>query len=278
MELTGGKFAFTWNRSSLTFDPDLNPEGFSEKFAWKTKNKTLKELSVTGMQLLFNEVAGSATASGADSFAVGGQVSGSFAFGDRVRTTLSGLALNWRNTDEIARVMTGANRTLSGNLNTNATVGTGSSLGYASKFLYTDILSNTTVQTGVDALPLRVQLDWVVNPRAATGENMGYYAEASLGRNQERNDMQFGYSFARVEQDAVIAAFNESEFRAPTNILQHRVFWSWLPQRNTTALVTYWLGRTLNSTLQNAAVPAGLPAGQRDPLYNKVQLDLIYKF
>lgn len=278
MELTGGKFAFTWNRSSLTFDPDLNPEGFSEKFTLNPKSRFLKQVSVTGLQLLFNEVAGIATTSGADSFAVGGQVSGNFTFGDRVSTTISGLALNWRNTDEIAQAIAGTTRTLNGNRNTNATVGTGANLRFASKFLYADILSNTTVNTGMNALPLRVLLDWVVNPRAASGENMGYFAEAALGRSQERNDIQFGYSFARVEQDAVIAAFNESEFRAPTNVLQHRVFASWLPQRNTTVLATYWLGRTLNSNLSNAAVPANWPNGEQDPLFNKVQLDLIYKF
>jgi len=30
LQLTGGKFAYTWTRTSLTFDPDINPEGFAE--------------------------------------------------------------------------------------------------------------------------------------------------------------------------------------------------------------------------------------------------------
>src|SRR5438445_9188589 len=34
ISLTGGKFAYTWQRTSATFDPDLNPEGFNQKFSW----------------------------------------------------------------------------------------------------------------------------------------------------------------------------------------------------------------------------------------------------
>jgi hypothetical protein len=31
LSLTGGKFAYTWQRTSVTFDPDINPEGFVAK-------------------------------------------------------------------------------------------------------------------------------------------------------------------------------------------------------------------------------------------------------
>src|SRR3984893_14863326 len=33
LSLTGGKFAYTWARTSLTLDPDINPEGFNQKFS-----------------------------------------------------------------------------------------------------------------------------------------------------------------------------------------------------------------------------------------------------
>ena len=34
LSLTGGKFAYAWNRTQVTGDPDINPEGFNEKFSW----------------------------------------------------------------------------------------------------------------------------------------------------------------------------------------------------------------------------------------------------
>src|SRR5256885_2033070 len=49
LSLTGGKFAYTWQRTNYMFDPDLNPEGFSEKFSFDMahtgflKNVTLQD-------------------------------------------------------------------------------------------------------------------------------------------------------------------------------------------------------------------------------------------
>src|SRR5207237_2477763 len=42
LSLTGGKFAYTWQRTSVTFDPDLNPEGFNQKLSWNLKTTFLK--------------------------------------------------------------------------------------------------------------------------------------------------------------------------------------------------------------------------------------------
>ena len=76
LSLTGGKFAYAWNRTQVTGDPDINPEGFNEKFSWDLSTPVVKNFTVHFMQLLFNE----ATA-GTDSYALGGQVSGKLQFG-----------------------------------------------------------------------------------------------------------------------------------------------------------------------------------------------------
>src|SRR3954464_10132922 len=69
LNLTGGKFAYTWQRTNYMFDPDLNPEGFSEKFSFDTAHTGfLKNVTLQGMQLIFNEVS-----KGRDGKAIGGQ-------------------------------------------------------------------------------------------------------------------------------------------------------------------------------------------------------------
>src|SRR5713226_7253441 len=79
---TAGKFAFTWARTSVTFDPDVNPEGFVEKFSKDFESvRIVKNVNLQFMQLLYNEVTGTSTTSlglfnGHDSFAVGGQIGG----------------------------------------------------------------------------------------------------------------------------------------------------------------------------------------------------------
>ena len=62
--LTGGKFAYTWNRTPMTFDSDINPEGFNEKFSFDLKSPVLKNFTVQVIQLLYNEAS-----KGDDSFA-----------------------------------------------------------------------------------------------------------------------------------------------------------------------------------------------------------------
>ena len=91
LSLTGGKFAYTWNRTQVTGDPDINPEGFNEKFSWDLKTPVVKNFTVQFMQLLYNEAS-----AGTDSYSLGGQVSAKLQLG-RLTTTPSFMAIKWNN-------------------------------------------------------------------------------------------------------------------------------------------------------------------------------------
>src|ERR1700682_2780158 len=95
LSLTGGKFAYAWNRTQVTGDSDINPEGFNEKFSWDLKTPGVKNFTVQFMQLLFNEAA-----AGTDSYALGGQVSAKLQLG-RLTTTPTFMAIKWNNPDSI---------------------------------------------------------------------------------------------------------------------------------------------------------------------------------
>jgi hypothetical protein len=103
-------------------------------------------------------------------------------------------------------------------------------------------------------------------------------ADISLGQAKNKNDFQFGYSFWRLEQDAIIASWAESDQRAPTNILQNRIYGIWKVRKNTTAQYTLWLGHTLNSNLEHAVLATGVSPGQTEPDLKRQQFDLIYSF
>jgi len=64
LSLTGGKFAYPWQRTSATFDPDLNPEGFNEKFSFDFSGP-VQNFTVQGIELRYNE-----SAAGQDSYAL----------------------------------------------------------------------------------------------------------------------------------------------------------------------------------------------------------------
>jgi len=324
LQLTGGKFAYTWQRTSVTFDPDINPEGFNEKFSFDLSTPVLKNFTAQGIQLLYNENNNSKFLTGHDSFAVGGQVSGKLDFGF-MTSTPSFTILNWRNVDAILNASafavqattTGSGTTNNGNvpgegpgcasgLNlpafppcvygpqgfTNATVTDAvGKIHFLSQFLYADFILNNQIHTGISRFPLNLVLEYENNLNAASHpldakgnptnlgkQSHGYMADISLGQLKNRNDVQFGYAFEREEQDAIISSFAESEQRAPTNILQHRIYGQWKLRPNTAANFTMWVGRTLNSNLEHAIVAPGTVPGLIEPWLKRLQFDLIYSF
>jgi hypothetical protein len=163
---------------------------------------------------------------------------------------------------------------------------------FYSQFLYVDFILNNQFKTPSARLPLNVLGEFIVNPEAKAhplgsngavrtdlgSQNKAYMVDVSLGQQKNRNDIQVGYAWNRIAQDAVLAPFVESDQRTQTNVIQNRIYGLWRLRSNTTASYTYWFGRTLNTSLQNASKSAGVAAGQEDARLNRMQFDLIYTF
>jgi putative porin len=323
LSLTGGKFAYTWQRTSVTFDPDLNPEGFNQKFSFDLKTPLVKNFTIQGIEMLFNEVSG-----GQDSYALGGQVSARLQFGPWTATP-SFLSMKWNRPDGIlsaSAFAVQATTTAAGGANpagpfpvpsegpgcavangaskfpscifapngmTNAVVLDAKGVAhFRSEFNYADFILNNQIKTGHDRWPVNVLLEFEDNlgatdhPISSAGQvltglgkqNHAYMADVSLGQQKNKGDLQVGYAWLRQEQESVIASFNESDQRAPTNILQHRIYALYRIRSNTTASFTLWHGRTLNSALLDALRGPGVAAGAQEPYLNRYQFDLIYSF
>lgn len=369
LSVTAGKFAFTWQRTSVTFDPDVNPEGFVEKFSKDFSSvPVVKNLNVQFMQLLYNEVTGNSSRSlglfgaGHDSFAVGGQIGGRLEPLKFWTLTPSFTILNWRNPDAVLNssafavgsTNTGTTITISGTPTTITLTAPGEGPGCAtikgapgfpqvatttlvggcafaangmtnstyldsnlnahflSGFLYADLILNSQFKTGKPRLPINLLLEYENNlnaadhpydytatgvgststPNASLGkQSHAYLADISIGQQKKKGDIQVGYAFLRQEQDATIASWGESDQRAPTNVLQHRIYGLWRVAPNTTASFTWWHGRTLDPYLENAILAPGMSvstaagtghlvpgSGAQEPWLNRLQFDLIYTF
>jgi hypothetical protein len=336
LSLTGGKFAYTWQRTSVTFDPDLNPEGFNEKLSFNFSGP-IQNFTAQAIELLYS--AANAKPGVSASYATGGQVSAQMRFGPWT-TTPSLLSLKWDKPDAILQesaFATGA--TTTGFLPTGSTTpvtgipipgeGQGCAKGnglpsfppcvfapngitnatfvdskgiphFYSQYNYVDFIVNNQIQDGITRLPINLLVELLDNPDAAAhplgskgkvidtlgSQNKEYGFDFSLGQTKNKNDLQFGYSWYREEQDAAIASFVESDQRAPTNILQNRFYALWKLRANTLASFTWWHGRVLNSFLENNAalfnnyssVATITKAGEVEPYLNRFQFDLIYTF
>lgn len=271
--ITGGKFAFNWNRTTLDWDSDLNPEGFSEKFSKDINHSILKNVTANVLQLFYNEVGG-----GPDSYAAGGQVNAKLQLGSRITITPNYTYLQWHNVNPIATAVFGATRVINANAFTNATNGTGATRTFASGFAYSQVLVTAQIKTNKANLPINLTGEYHTNLRAVDSQGQASYTEISVGQTRNQRDFLLGYNFVRVERDAVISQFNESDMRAPTNVIQHRLFFSYVLRPNIQLNFTSWIGRTLNTNLQNAALAAGTVAGGKDPLLKRQQFDIVYKF
>ena len=382
LSVTAGKFAYTWARTSVTFDPDINPEGFVEKISKDFNTPIVKNLNIQAIQLLYNEASSNTGLfSGRDSFAVGGQVGARLQPFSFWTLTPSFTILNFRYQDALLNAnafQTGATSavvtvaipvvdstgtqigTTSGTITvplpgesqgcqtpksagyssisfnpcafapqgmTNSTwTDSSGKLHFLSNFLYADLILNNQFKTGLARFPVNLLIEYENNlnasdhpfdytyinnfPKSVTldqfasqsaaqagaNPNLGkqshaYLADISLGQQKKKGDFQFGYAFLREEQDAAISSWGESDQRAPTNVLQHRIYALWRVANNTTASFTWWHGRTLDPYLQNAALASGMKvsttpgtgvlvpgSGAEEPWLNRLQFDLIYTF
>jgi Putative porin len=338
LSLTGGKFATPWARTSLTWDPDISPEGFNEKMSFNMHKGPLRNFTAQGMELAASE-----STKGPDTWAYGGSVSSRLEFGFW-QFSPSYTLLNWHLADALLSASAFAvQATTTGSTTSTPPVsypapgegpgcasvfnGTAYAAGFApcafaangmtnatfvdskgvnhflSKFLYSDLVLNNRFNTGIERMPINLMVEYEQNLNAASNpfdtlggstglgkQNKAYGFDFSVGQNivgnqsRKKNDVQFGYSWWRIEQDASLASFGESDQRAPTNILQNRVYAAWKLQKNVAAQYTMWFGRTLNANLENnAAVTQGvekcttLPCAQ-EPTLKRQQFDLIYTF
>jgi len=99
LSLTGGKWAYSWVRTSATFDPDINPEGFNEKLSFDFSGP-VKNFSAQAIELLYNAANGKPGVASQDSYALGTQVSTRVQFGPWTATP-SILSLKWNRPDAL---------------------------------------------------------------------------------------------------------------------------------------------------------------------------------
>ncbi len=161
---------------------------------------------------------------------------------------------------------------------------------FGSKFALIDSLAKIDVDTGHVRFPLSFIGDYVQNTEACSNlvhivlapantatqtfkqtlnascnphYRRGYWAEARVGRLQERGDLQFGYTRIYIEREAVLGNFNYSELRQGTNVTQHRLDAFYQLDRSVQLGFTALVGR---------------PLGTTEPWLTRLQFDSVYIF
>ena len=328
LTLTGGKFAYPWYNTELTWDKDLNPEGLAQTLAFEVNHTPLlRRIALVAFELPFSEAANTSTTNKSivQSAVYGVQLQTAWVFGPRVRFSAYGGFYNYHDADPIAFAIQKANlknpttpltgtlpligtgfqnsvfiTTQAGIVTVNGTpISTGvktiTDTQFASKFALLDTIARFDIQTPKDRWPITLIGDYVQNTRACANvssfrplpantsiatysqslstpcianQRRAYWAEARVGRQQQKGDWQFAYTRMFIEREAVMSAFNASDIRQGSNTSQHRAEVLYQVHNNMQLGFTGFLGRPLNLGSSNPP----------EDILQRYQFDVLYKF
>ncbi|MGH9872534.1 MAG: putative porin [Pyrinomonadaceae bacterium] len=138
--------------------------------------------------------------------------------------------------------------------------------------------------------PLTFLMNFVVNTQAhdvvtagpggadlllPNNENKGFWGEVQVGASKARGDVQLGYTFLRVEKDAVLTPFNFSDITQQSDTRVHRLLFAYTADPRVTFNVIGIFTQRLNGLLGPFAAT---PPGSLNRSTFRVQFDTVLKF
>jgi hypothetical protein len=291
LTVTGGKFDIPLYTPPVpaapVFDKDLTPEGFYESLkAVESKDGFVRGLALNLGQWIFEENSNTGEAA---LYAFQGV--GSFALGD----VLWNVGVGDYHYVDPSSIAVARNKNSSLNITNNVTLSDGTVVGgrpidptkfgpnqdgldaagkpitikkLDSRFNDLDFATDVVVPTGAPSWPIKIFFQFVKNTEASS-DDVGYEAGAGIGASKDLGDVSFTYAFERLETDAVVSAFSESDLGhdGGTNTQAHIVQLGYVLLKNLSILSTAYFDKPVD------AVPGR--NANRDVRW---QVDMIAKF
>jgi len=290
--LIGGKFDVPFYTPptpiGLVYDRDLTPEGFAEALKIvDAKQGFVRSLALHLGQWILEE-----NSSTGEAAIYAFQGTGSFAIGDAMWSI--GVA-DFKYTDA-SSIAVARNKNTSLNITNTVTLSDGTVVGgrpvdpakfgpekngldadgkaitikrFDNRFNDLNAGTDLWIPTGAKQWPLRFFFDYVKNTDARTSEDQGFDGGATIGAGKEAGDAWFTYAYQRLETDAVVSAFSESDFGhdGGTNTKAHVLQVGYVFTANLSAQSTAYIDKPVESV-----------AGRSDETDYRWQIDLIAKF
>ncbi|MGB5992018.1 MAG: putative porin, partial [Desulfobacterales bacterium] len=202
LELTGGKFKNTFMHTDIMWDPDVNPEGFYERYqhqGWKN----FKPFMHLG-QMVVNEVKNETD----DAALFIYQAGFDWNIG-KVKWTLAGSYYDWANLENSKYLHEANYKSGGGN---SFILDANGNLQYAYDYNLWEGISHVKFKLG--EIPTTLIFDYIVNTadNVPNDQDTAYYIGFNLGKAKKKGDWSIGYKYARIERDAVIGSMNDQDF------------------------------------------------------------------
>ncbi|MBI3651658.1 MAG: putative porin [Acidobacteria bacterium] len=278
-QLIAGKFEPTFRRTQMVWDDDVNVEGASEAVYFKTKTP-LRQVKLVAFQLPFNELSGSK-----DGVLYGGQLQSDWQVSNKVSANANLSYYDWNHADQVLQGLGALATQVNGGIfngaassgNQNGAFGTtnrilrngaGAPIGFLANFHLVNFLGNLTWQA-TSRYPVTFTFDYVHNAsRRIADEKDGYWVGAMIGQTKEKGDWLWGYTYTRIEQDAVLVPFNFSDILASNS----RAHMPTVAYQLANGVTLQWSG------LFSQRVKRLVLLSPFNRFQNRMQFDVIYKF
>ena len=106
-------------------------------------------------------------------------------------------------------------------------------------------------------------------------ENKGFWGEVQVGQTRARGDMQFGYTFMRIQKDAVLTPFNMSDITQQSDMRGHRFGFSYAADPRVVFTITGIITERPNGILGPFVIT---PPGSLNRSTTRLQLDTVLRF
>ena len=200
LELGGGKFKNTFLHTDIIWDPDVNPEGFYERYQY-LKFKTFQPFIHLG-QMVVNEVN-----KGKDAYLYIYQLGSDINF-KKFKWTIAGSYYNWYRL-EASKWLKNAEYKGGGG---NTYVLKNGELDYAYDYDLWEVIS--FLKFKVKSIPVKLIFDYVENfaDHVPSSKDSAYYLGFVFGSSKKKGDFSLSYKYAYIENDAVIGSLNDQNF------------------------------------------------------------------
>ncbi|MGI8918021.1 MAG: putative porin [Pyrinomonadaceae bacterium] len=135
--------------------------------------------------------------------------------------------------------------------------------------VFLNFVTNTRVRDVVTAGPGGADLILPNN------ERHGFWGEVQVGSTRARGDMQLGYTFMRIEKDAVLTPFNMSDITQQSDMRGHRMQFSYAADPRVTFSVIGIVTQRPNGVLGAFGTT---PPGSLNRATTRLQFDTVIRF
>jgi hypothetical protein len=109
-----------------------------------------------------------------------------------------------------------------------------------------DVIAEVELDTGRDGYPVRLLADFVRNTKAASDFDTGMWFEVEYGGSRAVGSYTLGYTYGRIEQDAVLSPFMFSDIPG-TNLQLHMPNFTYVVAPNLTFDLTLHITKRLDA-------------------------------